>query len=185
MTTATIPRSRNNRRARWLVPAALIVLSLVPIIAGAVRVTDLTGGQITPDNARFFDSPIPVLIHIPAVTVYLLLGAFQFAPSLRRGKRGRTSWHKMAGRILAPTGLLAALSGLWMAIFYDLPPPDGTLLLILRLVFGSAMVAFIVLGFIAVRAGTTSGTVNGCHGRTPSASPREPSLWSPFPGFSW
>ncbi|GAA3404586.1 DUF2306 domain-containing protein [Pseudarthrobacter polychromogenes] len=57
----------------------------------------------------------------------------------------------MAGRILAPTGLLAALSGLWMAVFYDLPPLDGPLLLVLRLVFGSAMVAFIVLGFVAVR----------------------------------
>lgn len=109
MTTATIPRSRNNPRTRWLVPAALIFLSLVPIIAGAVRLTDLTEGQITPDNARFFDSPIPVLIHIPAVTVYLLLGAFQFVPSLRRGKRGRTSWHKIAGRVLAPTGLRGRL----------------------------------------------------------------------------
>jgi hypothetical protein len=135
------------------VPAALILLSLFPIIAGAVRVTDLTGGQVTPDNARFFDSPIPVLIHIPAVTVYLILGAFQFVPSLRRGKRGKLSWHKVAGRILAPAGLLAALSGLWMAVFYALPPHDGPLLLILRLFFGSAMVAFIVLGFIAVKRG--------------------------------
>ena len=110
----------------------------------------LPQGQKTPDNARFFDSPIPVLIHIPAVTVYLLLGAFQFVPSLRRGKRGRTSWHKIAGRILALTGLLAALSGLWMAIFYD-SRPGSTLLLVLRLVFGSAMVAFIVLASIAGR----------------------------------
>ncbi|GAA1768728.1 hypothetical protein GCM10009712_15970 [Pseudarthrobacter sulfonivorans] len=69
MTTATIPRSRNNPRTRWLVPAALIFLSLVPIIAGAGRLTELAAGQTTPDNARFFDSPIPVLIHIPAVTV--------------------------------------------------------------------------------------------------------------------
>lgn len=151
MKSATTPRSRPNSRLRWLVPAALIFLSLVPIIAGAGRVTDLTGGHVTPDNARFFDSPVPVLIHIPAVTVYLVLGAFQFVPSLRRGKRGSPSWHKVAGRILAPTGLLAALSGLWMAVFYDLPPLDGTLLLVLRLVFGSAMAAFIVLGFIAVR----------------------------------
>lgn len=151
MTSATIPRSRPQPRARWLVPAALILLSLVPVIAGALRVTELTGGQITPDNARFFDSPIPVLIHIPTVTVYLVLGAFQFMPSLRRGKPGRLSWHKVAGRILVPTGLLAALSGLWMAVFYDLPPLDGLLLLILRLLFGSAMVAFIILGFIAVK----------------------------------
>jgi len=151
MATATIPRTRPNPRGRWLVPAALILLSLVPIIAGTVRLTELSGGQIRPDNARFFDAPIPVLIHIPTVTLYLVLGAFQFVPPLRRGKRGRPSWHKVAGRILAPTGLLAALSGLWMAVFYDLPPLDGTLLLILRLVFGSAMVAFIVLGFIEVR----------------------------------
>jgi hypothetical protein len=151
MKSATISRSRQNPRFRWLVPAALIVLSLVPIIAGAVRLTDLSGGHITPDNARFFDSPVPVLIHIPTVTVYLVLGAFQFVPSLRRGKHGRASWHKIAGRILAPTGLLAALSGLWMAVFYDLPPLDGPLLLALRLAFGAAMVAFIILGFIAVR----------------------------------
>ncbi|MFM9275183.1 DUF2306 domain-containing protein [Pseudarthrobacter sp. NKDBFgelt] len=151
MTTATVPRSRPNPKTRWLVPASLIFLSLVPIIAGAVRLTDLTGGQVTPDNARFFDSPVPVLIHIPTVTLYLVLGAFQFVPPLRRGNGGRPSWHKVAGRILAPTGLLAALSGLWMAVFYDLPPLDGPLLLVLRLVFGSAMVAFIVLGFVAVR----------------------------------
>ena len=151
MNTAAIPRSRPAPAARWLVPAGLILLSLVPVLAGALRLTELAGGQVRPDNARFFDSPVPVLIHIPTVTVYLVLGAFQFVPSLRRGTRRRPSWHKAAGRILAPTGLLAALSGLWMAVFYDLPPLDGPLLLALRLVFGSAMVAFIVLGFIAVR----------------------------------
>jgi hypothetical protein len=152
MTAQTIPRSRPKPpRTRWIVPAALILLSLVPIIAGASRLKDLAGGQVTPENAHFFDAPIAVLIHIPAVTVYLLLGAFQFVPSLRQGKRGRLSWHKIAGRILAPAGLLAALSGLWMAAFYDLPPHDGPVLLVLRLAFGSAMVAFIILGFIAVR----------------------------------
>jgi hypothetical protein len=137
--------------ARWLVPVGLIFLSLVPVLAGTVRLTQLAGGGITAENARFFDSPIPVLIHIPAVTLYLLLGSFQFVPSLRRGKRGRTSWHRMVGRILVPTGLLAALSGLWMALFYDLPPHDGPLLLVLRLIFGSAMVGSLVLGYLAVR----------------------------------
>ncbi|WP_104167930.1 DUF2306 domain-containing protein [Arthrobacter sp. SX1312] len=153
----TIPRRhphrnpRNVRWTQWLVPAALIFLSLVPLIAGSVRLTELAGGTVTPDNARFFHAPIPVLIHIPTVTVYLLLGSCQFVPSLRQGKRGRTSWHRIAGRILVPTGLLAALSGLWMAVFYDLPPLDGPLLLILRLIFGTAMVMSIILGYLAVR----------------------------------
>lgn len=137
--------------ARWLVPVSLIILSLVPVLAGTVRLTELAGGEMTPENARFFDSPLPVLIHIPTVTIYLVLGSFQFIPKLRRGKRGRPSWHRIAGRILVPTGLLAALSGLWMAVFYDLPPLDGVLLLILRLVFGTAMVVSIVLGLLSVR----------------------------------
>lgn len=137
--------------ARWLVPISLILLSLVPVLAGSVRLTELVGGEVTPENARFFDSPLPVLIHIVTVTVYLLLGAFQFVPSLRRGKRGKASWHRKAGRVLVPAGLLAALSGLWMAVFYDLPPLDGVLLLIFRLVFGTGMVVSIILGFLAVR----------------------------------
>jgi hypothetical protein len=51
MTPATIPRSRSKPQARWVVPAALIFLSLVPVIAGAVRLTDLTGGEITPESS--------------------------------------------------------------------------------------------------------------------------------------
>lgn len=137
------------RRAQWPVPTGLIFLSLIPVIAGASRLTELTGGgAVTPQNERFFDSPISVVTHIVCVTVYCLLGAFQFVPSLRTGRR---KWHRMTGRILVPAGLLAALSGLWMSVFYALPDGDGEALLILRLVFGSAMAVSIVLGFMAVR----------------------------------
>lgn len=139
-------------RAQWPVPAALIFLSLIPVFFGAVRLTELTGGAaVTPQNARFFDSPLPALVHIPAAIVYSLLGAFQFVPSLRRGGRGRLSWHRVAGRILVPAGLLVGLSGLWMAVFYDLPEGDGDILLVLRLIFGSGMVGSIVLGLLAIR----------------------------------
>ena len=143
--SAPVPRVR--RRPQWPVAAGLILLSLIPVIAGAVRLTELTGGAaITAQNARFFASPVPVVTHILSVTTYSLLGAFQFLPALR----GRRGWHRIAGRILAPVGLLAALSGLWMAVFYPLPPGDGPALLVLRLVFGSAMAASIVLGVVAV-----------------------------------
>ena len=141
-------RSRFSR-AQWPVPTGLIFLSLIPVIAGAARLSELTGrGAVTPQNERFFDSPIPVVTHIVCVTVYCLLGAFQFVPSLRSSRR---KWHRMTGRILVPAGLLAALSGLWMSVFYALPEGDGEALLILRLIFGSAMAVSIVLGFMAVR----------------------------------
>lgn len=137
------------RRAQWPVPAALLFLSLIPVIAGAARLSELAGGgAVTAQNERFFDSPIPVVTHIVSVTVYCLLGALQFVPSLRNARR---KWHRMAGRILVPAGLLAALSGLWMSVFYALPEGDGEALLILRFIFGSAMAVSIILGFLAVR----------------------------------
>ncbi|NMR28658.1 DUF2306 domain-containing protein [Crystallibacter degradans] len=143
---------RRSPRVRWLVPAALIFVSLIPVFFGTARLAELTGGaEVTPANHRFFDSPIPVLVHIPAAIVYSLVGAFQFVPSLRRGKRGKRSWHRLAGKVLIPAGLLVALSGLWMAVFYDLPASDGPLLLVFRLVFGSAMVASIAMGILAIR----------------------------------
>lgn len=145
---AKAPAAGRRRRPEWLVPAGLIFLSLIPVIAGAARLTELTGGAaMTERNARFFDSPVPVVVHIVSVTVYSLLGAFQFVPSLRERKH---RWHGMAGRIVLPAGLLAALSGLWMTVFYTLPPSDGALLLVLRLVFGSAMALSLLLGLRAV-----------------------------------
>lgn len=144
MAARALPIQR--RRAPWLVPAGLILLSLIPILAGGARLTELTGGaEVTPQNARFFASPVPVVTHIVSVTVFSLLGAFQFVPSLRR-----RSWHRLAGRILVPAGLLAALSALWMTVFYPHPAGDGVAVFVLRLVFGSAMVASIGLGLAAV-----------------------------------
>ena len=148
MTTKPTDSVQANRRPgpQWPVPTALILLSLIPVIAGAVRLTELTGGAaITPQNARFFASPVPVVIHIVSVTVYSLLGAFQFISGLR----GRRGWHRLAGSVLIPAGLLAALSGLWMSAFY--PLPDGTTDVPFRLFFGSAMLASIILGIVAVR----------------------------------
>ena len=140
---------RANAPPQWLAPVGLIVLSLIPVLAGSVRLTELMGGaEITANNARFFASPIPVTVHIVSVTVYSLLGALQFVPSLRRG---RPSWHRIAGRILVPAGVLVALSGLWMTVFYPRPAGDGEALLVVRLIFGSAMLASIVLAVFAIR----------------------------------
>jgi uncharacterized membrane protein len=145
----TPPRTDERRRAEWLAPAGLILLSLVPVLAGSMRLTELTsGGTVTAENARFFDSPIPVVVHIVASSVFLVLGALQFAPSLRRRR-----WHRLAGRVLVPAGLLSAISALWMTLFYDLPAVNGVAMLVMRLGFGTAMAGFIVVAFVAIRRG--------------------------------
>lgn len=144
----TITRSR-TRRSGWLAPAGLIAVSLVPMLAGAMRVSQLAaGGPVTAGNMRFFESPVPVIVHIVGSSVFLLLGALQFAPALRRRR-----WHRIAGRIVAPAGLLAALSALWMTLFYELPAIDGPLLFVLRLILAPAMAASIVVAFLAIRRG--------------------------------
>ena len=148
MTTIATRITPKGPRGQWLAPTGLILLALIPILAGAMRLTELTGNPIpTPANSRFVDSPVPVVTHIVSVTVFSLLGAFQFVPALRRR---RARWHRMAGRILIPAGLLTALSGMWMAAFYPHPAGDGPVLLILRLGFGSAMIACILLGIRAI-----------------------------------
>ncbi|HMO56440.1 MAG TPA: DUF2306 domain-containing protein, partial [Roseiflexaceae bacterium] len=119
------------------------------LAAGVFRLSQLAGGaEITPANARFFAAPLPVVLHIISAGVYAVLGAFQFVPSLRRRRNG---WHRIAGRILIPSGLIVALSGLWMTLFYPWPAGDGVILYGLRLFFGSAMLLAILLGSAAIR----------------------------------
>ncbi|WP_437968626.1 DUF2306 domain-containing protein [Sorangium sp. So ce260] len=142
--SATTPSARRA----WRAPALLIALSAVPVAAGAVRLVGMAGAaEITPENARFLADPLPAVLHIVSVTVWCLLGAFQFSPDIRRRSPG---WHRGAGRLLVPLGLVAALSGLWLTRSYPPVDHDGPLLHGMRLVVGSAMALFICLGLVAV-----------------------------------
>lgn len=152
MVTAVSPdrrRSTRGSRAVWLIPVGFTLLTLIPIISGSLRLTQLAGGpELIPAAARFTDFPVPVVLHIVVGVVFSVVGAFQFIPSLRRGRR---SWHRFAGRILIPAGFVVALSALWMATFSQLPPGDGPALLVIRWVFGGFMLVALALA-LAVRA---------------------------------
>jgi uncharacterized membrane protein len=135
-------------KSSWPVPLALVVLSLIPVIAGSLRLLEVAGGpQLLPTNPRIDASPEPLVLHVLGAAIYALLGAFQFSAQLRRR---RLDWHRKAGRILVGAGLAVAFSGLWMTLFYA-GAPGGDLLWGIRLLVGSAMAASIVLGFTAIR----------------------------------
>ena len=127
----------------WPIPAGLILLSLVPILAGILRVTQIASGPaITPDTARFLVHPVAIYLHAGGGALYLLLGAFQFYPPLRaRWPR----WHRFAGRVLVAAGLLAALAGLWMAQTFPEDPGNPDLLYGFRVTFGLDWI--VCLGF--------------------------------------
>lgn len=136
-------------RSDWLIPVGLIALALVPTVAGFVRLVGLALGKATlTDHERMAAHPVPVVIHIVASLTFFVVGAFQFSPGLRRT---RPAWHRRAGRVLAPLGLVTALSGLWMAMFFPPGKDDGPVLVGIRIVVASAMVAFIVAGLLAIR----------------------------------
>ncbi len=136
-------------RSTWRVPIALAALGAVPVIAGAVRLVELSGGTTAmASDARYDATPLPVVLHILCAAVFAILGAFQFAPRLRRR---RTGWHRRAGRVLVVAGLGVALSALWLNQYFPRAGATREVLYPLRLAFGVAMVTTLVLGFLAAR----------------------------------
>ncbi len=136
--------------SEWRIPVALTLLTLIPVLAGIVRLLGLAGSiQVPPTDARFFAMPIPVIIHVVSSSVFCLLGAFQFMPGFRRRRPG---WHRAAGRVVAFCGVAAAGSGLWMTQFYPLRALHLQMdfLHVFRLLIGSAMLVSISLSIRAI-----------------------------------
>jgi uncharacterized membrane protein YozB (DUF420 family) len=139
---------RRGRSRSWPAPAALVALSAIPLVAGTLRLLQLAGGpQLIPADHRFVTS-LPLVLHIVGAATYAVVGTLQFVPRFRRRHR---TWHRRAGRALIVAGLVVAGSALWMTLLYAQKPGTGELLYVLRLVFGSAMAACLVLGFAAIR----------------------------------
>ncbi len=137
------------RERSWPVPMALVGLSAIPLTAGTLRLIQLAGGPaVIPADHRFTGFPLPLVVHIVGAAVFALVGILQLVPRFRRRHR---AWHRRAGRVVAVAGLLVAISALWMTLFYEPQPGTGGLLFVLRLIFGSSMIACLVLGITAVR----------------------------------
>jgi hypothetical protein len=123
-----------------------MVFALMPLIPGAFRLVELGGGpHLMPANPRIAAFPLPVIIHIVSAFFYSVVGAWQFSPALRR-----VPWHRWAGRLLAPLGIGAALSGVYMTLFYPAAPNTHELLMVFRLLFGGGMAIAIALGVWAI-----------------------------------
>lgn len=137
-------------REDLVVPGLLVALSVVPMLGGVVRVASFAG-PVTNDNARFLNSPTPVLLHIVVVALYSLLGAFQFSAGVRRRW---PRWHRRAGRVLGACAVLAGLTGMWMTHVYKIPEHmQGPLLYVVRMLVGAALVTAIGIAWIRIRRG--------------------------------
>jgi uncharacterized membrane protein len=145
---ANTPAQVKGRPGMWLV-AALLLLSLPPLLSGAFRLAELAHiADIMPPRERFHAVPLPVVLHIISAAIYAIGGAFQFITG-RRHQWFR--WHLIVGRVLVGCGVVVGLSALWMTLFYADANNGSNLLFALRLLFGIAMLLSLVLGIAAIR----------------------------------
>lgn len=130
-------------------PTLLLLLSLVPTLGGIMRLTNLSDdAAANVEHARFVAAPAPIAIHVLGATLYCLLGAFQFSAAFQRRF---PAWHRSAGKLLAFCGLLAGATGVWMTVTYPIPAPmQGPVVYAVRLVVGTGMVAFILIGWWSI-----------------------------------
>ncbi|MBM9548021.1 DUF2306 domain-containing protein [Leptospira sp. 201903074] len=138
----------SSSKKDFIIIGSLLFLSVVPSIAGGIRFFHLlTGVDYTVENQRFFNDPIPVLIHIVGVIFFSILGAFQFAPGFRKK---HLFWHRNSGRFLVCMGLISAISGLWLTLVYPRVPTDGDWLFGIRMIVGIWMTICLLVAFVFV-----------------------------------
>lgn len=134
-------RAPNTR----FIPVILLIFGLLPVAVGIARMA-MRFGEPGPDadTIRYFAMPWAVILHVLGGGTFTVLGALQFAPGLRR-----TPWHRLAGRLLVLSGLVAGLSALWLTQFFPPNASDGPLLYWFRLAAGTSMLWFLAQGYIA------------------------------------
>ena len=150
--TSSVPRPATNGGggSGWHVVAGPIALVAIPSIASVLRVVEAFGGpQLLPENPRITASPAPLVVHVISAVFFAVVGALQFPTRLHRRHPG---WHRRSGRVLIGAGMVVAVTGLWMTLFYT-DAPGGAALWTVRLVVGAATGTSLILGFAAIRRG--------------------------------
>lgn len=142
---------RSLTKREWAFLTFVGMYSFVPAIFSLARIPEFFGGPaVIPANPRALLQPLPIILHILGSSVFLLGGAVQFLPSIRRK---HPTAHKALGHLVAAAGCISALSGLCMTVYYTFPPAlQGPLLLWSRVVLSLSMFALIVHAVMRARA---------------------------------
>ncbi len=147
---ANLSPSGRSRAARthtgssaWLV-AGLVFFSALPLTFGVLRLLQLAGlSNVMPPASA---SAIPLVSHIVGALAYMLLGATQFSPAIRRRW---PAYHRLAGRLALVGAALVVVSALWLTVAYATPSFGGLVLACFRVAVASAMTLSIGLGLAA------------------------------------
>ena len=142
------PASAPRAPRLGLLVFGLLVLTAPPVAMGVVRLVGMGLGRETlPDHARLMTQPAFLGAHIVSASLFVTLGALQFAPALRR-----SGLHARLGRFVALAGGVAAATGLGLVATLPYGEGEGLLLRGLRVVSGLALATCVCLGLLALRA---------------------------------
>lgn len=118
-TRSYVNHMTTKQNNNWLIPAFLLMLGALNILFGALQLNMIQQGPPdVPDeftSMHYFETPLPIVLHIVTGIIFNLLSPFQFAPAIWRHW---PAWHRWSGRLLIVCGLLMALTGLWMNQFF-------------------------------------------------------------------
>ncbi|MEO9904140.1 DUF2306 domain-containing protein [Nisaea sp.] len=138
-------------RQEWALLLIILVYSFIPAVGGLFRIFEFAGGPaIAPGNPRALASPAPIILHILSSSLFLLLGAVQFLPGIRRHS---PAIHRTLGPAVVVSGCISAATGVWMTHFYTFPSElQGVLLYWARIFLGLSMIGLIVCSVVAIRS---------------------------------
>lgn len=132
------------------IPLVLLLASmtLIPVMIASIRVAQIPTGQLPEESQRLSGAPFAHWLHCLAGALFGFLGPMQFARALR-ARFG--ALHRVAGRIFVVAGMVMGLSGLGLLL--QVESIATPLLDIARTIFSVALVATLLLGLSAARAG--------------------------------
>lgn len=137
--------TRTRRPARpMVVPLALFLATLLPIVLALVQVVQIPLGALPEDSQRLTATPLLHFMHVLGGATFAILGPVQFGRALLP-RFGRL--HRILGRIFVATGAMISLSSLGLLSHF----PDTYSVAISggRLVFG---IGLGIALFMAMRA---------------------------------
>ncbi len=126
---------------------ALAFCTFIPVLTAAVSAVQIPLGALPADSLRLASVPVTFFLHSLAGVLFGVIGPLQFVRAL--GRRFGTL-HRLAGRVFVLAGAGLALSGL--ALLLQVQSISTGLLEAARGVFGTALIAALVLGVVSVRA---------------------------------
>ena len=139
----------NRKQSDKTLLTVLLILCLIPVLSGVYRLYSISAnGAGDPENLHYLTNPAPIAVHMLSYMAFCVFGTFQIAPGFRAR---HPKWHKIAGRLLIPTGLIAAATGIWMTLNYPPLISNGETVGMIRIAFGAAMILSLILGIIAIR----------------------------------